>query len=64
MRKIYIIRPEIEIEYIKPIGRLYMALNYWRLVKIGQYQICGNRKIMKKDYKMYYIVFPKITERR
>lgn len=36
-KKFYIIRPEIEIEYMKnPIlGRLYIMLNYWRFIKAG-----------------------------
>lgn len=48
-KKFYIIRPEIEIEYIKnPIlGRLYIMLNYWRFIKAGYYWIF--------TYKVYYI---------
>ena len=40
-KKFYIIRPEIEIEYMKnPIlGRLYIMLNYWRFIKAGYYWI-------------------------
>ena len=53
-KKFYIIRPEIEIEYIKnPIlGRLYIMLNYWRFIKAGYYWIF--------TYKVYYIAFPRI----
>lgn len=52
-KKFYVIRPEIEIEYIKPVlGRLYIMLNYWRFVKVGYYNLLG--------YKMYYIAFPRI----
>ena len=53
-KKFYIIRPEIEIEYMKnPIlGRLYIMLNYWRFIKAGYYWIF--------TYKVYYIAFPRI----
>lgn len=53
-KKFYVIRPEIEIEYIKhPIlGRLYILFNYWRFVKVGFYWIY--------TYKVYYIAFPRI----
>ena len=52
-KKFYIIRPEIEIEYMKnPIlGRLYIMLNYWRFIKAGYYWIF--------TYKVYYIAFPR-----
>lgn len=53
-KKFYIIRPEIEIEYMKnPIlGRLYIMLNYWRFIKAGYYWIF--------TYKVYYIALPRI----
>lgn len=53
-KKIYIIRPEIEIEYIKnrTLGRLYIILNYWKFIKFGRCQILSET--------MYYIAFPHI----
>lgn len=53
LRKFYIIRPEIEIEYTRPVlGRLYIILNYWRFIKIGRCQILTDTA--------YYIAFPMI----
>ena len=54
IKKLYIIRPEIEIEYIKHplLGRLYILFNYWRFIKIGFYWVYV--------YKVYYITFPRI----
>ena len=51
--KLYIIRPEIEIEYQRSVlGRLYIALNYWRFIKIGYCHILSET--------WYYIAFPRI----
>jgi hypothetical protein len=53
LKTFYIIRPEIEIEYKRPVlGRLYMILNYWRFVKIGYCHILA--------ITLYYIAFPRI----
>lgn len=53
IKKFYIIRPEIEIEYKRPIlGRLYLILNYWRFIKIGYCNVLTET--------LYYIAFPRI----
>lgn len=53
LKKLYFIRPEIEIEYIRPVlGRLYIILNYWRFIKIGRCQILADT--------VHYIAFPRI----
>lgn len=67
IKKFHLLRPEIEVESAKPvIGRLYLALNYPRLIKI----LPGKIKCPLESFggmagtvwmkKVYFIAIPKV----
>jgi|GEM_PF-1064275 len=54
VKRLHIIRPEIEIEYTKhPIlGRLYIMCNYWRFIKFVRCQVLNETT--------HFLAFPRI----
>lgn len=66
MKKIQLIRPEVNIEFEKPIlGRLFFVFFYFRLIKIGKIKYTVNipSKLMKDAghvcvKEMWYICIP------
>lgn len=63
MKKIYIIRPEIEVEYIKPIrGRLVLAANLWRFIKIKKFTLT-EKSTGTKIGNFYVVAIAKIKKK-
>jgi len=54
-KRLYIIRPEIEIEYKHRFMRLWITLNYWKYIKLGRCQILTDTT--------YYLAFPRIYKK-